>query len=123
MESTHDPGPATLRHHDAVLGCFRRGGLSLALTAHAYAIVDSYVYGFALEEANLPGTGGAEMVEVAATMLAERLADYPHLTEFTTQHVLQPDYRFADSFDFGLDLILDGLTRAASSDEWARATT
>ncbi|MGD8486408.1 MAG: TetR/AcrR family transcriptional regulator [Chloroflexota bacterium] len=122
MESRQDPGPATLRHHDAVLGCLRRAGLSLALTAHAYAIVDSYVYGFALEEANLPGAGGAEMVEMAATMFDERSADYPHLAEFTTEHVLQPDYRFADSFDFGLDLILDGLARAASSDERARAT-
>jgi AcrR family transcriptional regulator len=57
MESRSDPGLATLRHHDAVLGCFRRGGFSLELTAHAYAIVDSYVYGFSFEEANLPAGG------------------------------------------------------------------
>ncbi|MEX1296721.1 MAG: TetR/AcrR family transcriptional regulator C-terminal domain-containing protein [Candidatus Limnocylindrales bacterium] len=114
MESRREPGPATLRHHDAVLGCLRRGGSSLALTAHAYALLDSYVYGFALEEANLPDAGGAEMVEMAATMVAEPLADYPHLSEFTTEHVLQPGYRFADSFDFGLDLILDGLARVAA---------
>jgi AcrR family transcriptional regulator len=121
MESRQDPGPATLRHHDAVLGCFRRGGLSLALTAHAYAVVDSYVYGFALEEANLPDAGGAEMVEMAADSIDAWQAGYPHLAEFTTEHVLQPGYRFADSFDFGLDLILDGLARAASGDERARA--
>lgn len=123
MESRQDPGPATLRHHDAMLGCFRRGGLSLALTAHAYAIIDSYVYGFALEEANLPGAGGDEMVEMAATMIDHWQAEYPHLAEFTRDHVLRPEYRFADSFDFGLDLILDGLARAASSAERARART
>ena len=106
-----------------MLGCFRRGGLSLALTAHAYAIIDSYVYGFALEEANLPGAGGDEMVEMAATMIDHWQAEYPHLAEFTRDHVLRPEYRFADSFDFGLDLILDGLARAASSAERARART
>jgi AcrR family transcriptional regulator len=115
MESRSDPGLATLRHHDAVLGCFRRGGFSLELTAHAYAIVDSYVYGFALEEANLPGEGGVEMTEVAADMVEQGLADYPNLAEFTIQHVLKPGYRFGDSFEFGLDLIIDGLARASES--------
>ena len=115
MESRSSPGPATLRHHDAVVGCFRRSGLSLELTAHAYATIDSYVYGFALEEAHLPGGGSGEIVELAEDMLAESLADYPHLAEFTTEHVLQPGYRFGNSFEFGLDLIIDGLARAASS--------
>ena len=116
MESRPDPGPETLRHHDAVLGCFRRGGFSLELTAHAYAIVDSYVYGFAFEEANLPGGGGVEVTEIAAAMAMEGLADYPDLAEFTTEHVLVPGYRFGDSFEFGLDLIIDGLARASESD-------
>lgn len=115
MESRADPGPATLRHHDAVLGCFRRGGLSLPLTAHAYAIIDSYVYGFALEEAHLPGGGGDEIVEMAQGMAEDVFADYRYLAEFTTEHVLRPGYRFGDSFDFGLDLILDGLAQASRS--------
>jgi AcrR family transcriptional regulator len=113
MESRSDPGPATLRHHDAMLGCFRRGGLSLELTAHAYAIVDSYVYGFSFEEATLPGGGGPEIVDMARDMIVERLADYPYLAEFTSGHVLQPGYHFGATFDFGLDLIIDGLARAA----------
>ncbi len=115
MESRLDPGPATLRHHDAVLGCLRRGGLDLELTAHAYAIVDSFVYGFALEEANLPGGGSGEIVEVAEDMVREGFADYPYLAEFTVEHVLRPGYAFGDSFDFGLDLIIEGLARAAIS--------
>lgn len=114
MESRRDPGPATLRHHDAMVGCFRRGGLSLELTAHAYAIVDSFVYGFAFEEANLPGGAGDELTEIAVEMVAQGLADHPHLAEFTSEHVLRPGYDFGDSFEFGLDLILDGLERAAS---------
>jgi AcrR family transcriptional regulator len=54
MESRHTPGPANLRHHDAVLGCPRQAGFPVALTAHAYSILDAYIYGFALQEASLP---------------------------------------------------------------------
>ena len=32
---------------------------------------------------------------------------YPHLTEFTVEHVLEPGYDYGDEFEFGLDLILD----------------
>ena len=113
MESRTSPGPATLSHHDAMLGCLRRG-MSIEMTAHAYAALDAYVYGFALQEAHLPATGGDDMAELASEMMAQfPVAAYPHLAEFTAEHVLQPGYDFADEFDFGLDLILDGLERAA----------
>jgi AcrR family transcriptional regulator len=114
MESRTSPGPETLRHHDAVLGCFRRGGLSLALTAHAYAVVDSYVYGFAIQEASLPATEGEELRELAAA-IGEGLAEQGlvHLAELTAEHVARPGYRFGDSFEFGLDLILAGLEERA----------
>ena len=123
MESRTNPGPETLGHHDAVLGCLRRGGLSLEMTAHAYALLDSYVYGFALQEANLPATGGAEMADLAGGIVEPLPADtYPHLTEFTTGHVLQPGYDFRAEFEFGLDLILDALERMASDRQVRSAT-
>ncbi len=110
MESRTSPGPGVLGHHDAVIGCFRRGGFSVEMTAHAYALVDAFVYGFALQEANLPATEGEAMVDLAETVMEPFSADdYPHLTEFTTLHVSRPDYDFGAEFDFGLDLILDGL--------------
>lgn len=37
--------------------------------------------------------------------------EYPHLTEFSTEHVMQPGYDLGDEFEFGLDVILDGLER------------
>jgi AcrR family transcriptional regulator len=115
MESRRTPGPANLRHHDAVIGCLRRGGLSVALTAHAYSLLDSYIYGFAMQEASLPFTTPQETAEVAQTIMAEFPADaYPHLTELAVQHVLQPGYDYGDEYLFGLDLILDGLERAAT---------
>jgi hypothetical protein len=53
LESRTSPGPATLRHHDVVLACLRQAGFSLELTAHAYALIGSCVYGFAFQEASL----------------------------------------------------------------------
>ncbi len=117
MESRVSPGPALLRHHDAVLACLRRGGLSLPLTAHAYAILDSYVYGFTLQEASLPHGGGEEIAGLAEQILGPSLGEhYPHLAAFTAGHVLRPGYAFGTSFEFGLDLILNGLEVAAAKE-------
>lgn len=117
MESRTSPGPASLAHHDAVIGCFRGGGLSFALTAHAYAVVDSYLYGFTLQEANLPFGGGEEIAGIAEDIVAAMPVDeYRHLVEFTTEVATRPGYSFGDSFEFGLDLILDGLAQAADAE-------
>ena len=115
MESRASPGPATLRHHDAVLGCLRGAGFSIEMTAHAYSVVDSYIYGFALQEANLPFDDAEETEQVAEEILGQFGAgDYPHLTELAMEHVLQPGYDYGNEFEVGLDLILDGLERAVS---------
>ncbi len=112
MESRSTPGPATLHHHDAVLGCLRRSGFSVEMAAHAYSLVDSYTYGFVLQEVNLPFSGTDETHEMAAEMLgAFPVDEYPHLVELTVGHVMLPGYDYGDEFAFGLDLILDGLAR------------
>jgi AcrR family transcriptional regulator len=117
MESRIAPGPANLSHHDAVIGCLRNGGLSIQMTAHAYAILDSFIYGFAFEEASLPSGGGEGFAEVAAQIAAHFPSDeYPHLAELAFEYVLKPGYDFGDSFEFGLDLIIDGLERAVERD-------
>ena len=113
MESRRHPGPANLRHHDAVLGILRGGGFDLELTAHAYALLDSYIYGFALTKMNLPFDASADVADVAATMLQPFPADtYPNLATFIAEHAMQPGYDFEDEFGSGLELILDGLERA-----------
>ncbi|MGY1709142.1 TetR/AcrR family transcriptional regulator [Geodermatophilus sp. SYSU D00758] len=112
MDSRTAPGPATLRHHDAVLGCLRAGGFSLAGAAHAISAVDSYVYGFVLQETNLPfDPAGGGMEEVADAVMQAMREEYPHLTELIQQHALQPGYAYAEEFLIGLDLVLDGLER------------
>ena len=114
MESRPNPGPATLGHHDAVIGCLRRAGFSLEMTSHAYALVDAFIYGFALQEAALPFDTPEETAAVAEAIMESFPTDaYPHLGEFTIDYVLRPGYRFGAEFEFGLDLILDGLDAAA----------
>lgn len=111
MDSRRNPGPATLRHHDAVIGTLRRGGFPVEMAGHAYSLLDSYIYGFAVQEAALP-FDPESVPEVAETFLERfRSEDYPYLAELTTEHVLQPGYGYDDEFEFGLDLILDGLER------------
>jgi AcrR family transcriptional regulator len=113
LESRSTPGPATLRHHDATIGTLRRAGFSVAMTAHAYALLDSYVYGFALQEASLPFDGPDTVADVAEPMMQRFAPDeYPHLVEMATEHILQPGYDFGDEFEFGLGVILDALTTA-----------
>jgi AcrR family transcriptional regulator len=123
LESRTDPGPANLRHHDTVIATLQAAGFSAELTAHAYALIDSYVYGFALQEAALPFQGPDSVVDVAESIM-KRMAEgeYPHLVHMATSYYLRPGYDFGDEFGFGLDLILDGIERLLAWEEAAGAT-
>jgi AcrR family transcriptional regulator len=125
MSSRTTPGLATLRHHDAVIGSLRTAGFSVETAAHAFSLIDSYIYGFALQEATLPlGDTEAETAEVARMMLAQVPADeFPNLTELTEEHILQPGYDYGEEFGFGIDLILEGLERDRNGGVSAPATT
>jgi AcrR family transcriptional regulator len=110
MESRSSPGPATLRHHDAVIGCLRNAGFSVATAAHAFSVLDSYIYGFALQEASLPFHTGAETHGGVEAILANMPRDeLPHLTELAVEHLLQPGYDYGDEYELGLELILNSL--------------
>jgi AcrR family transcriptional regulator len=115
MESRSVPGPAQLRHHDANIGCLRRGGLSIEMTARGMAIIDAFLFGFALQETSLPGGGGEEMIQLGADFLDGPFRDYPNLVELT-RYTLKPGYRFEEAFSNGLDLILEGLERVSDPD-------
>jgi AcrR family transcriptional regulator len=109
-DSGTNPGPSTLRHHDRVIGTFRNAGFSVAMAAHAFSALDSYIYGFAMQEKSLPFTTEEETAAMAHLMLAQLpAAEYPYLAELTAEHVLKPGYNYEDEFALGLDLILDGL--------------
>ena len=113
LQSRLNPGTATLRHHNAFVATLRAAGFSVELTAHAFALIDSYVFGFALSENALPIHGPDSVADTAASMMHFFDAEaYPALLEFTMEHVMRPDYNFGEEFSYGLDLIFDGLARA-----------
>ena len=108
LESRRSPGPATLDHHDAVLGCLRAAGFSVALAGHAFSVLDAYTYGFVLTEVNLPFGPGESADDFVAGL--GPLADaHPHLAEMVAEQVVGRDYAYGDEFDYGLALVLDGL--------------
>jgi AcrR family transcriptional regulator len=116
MQSRINPGPATLQHHDAVIGSLREAGFSIVMTAHAFSALDSYIYGFALQETSLPFDNSEQAADVAEIILQQLPADeHPYLAEMAVEHVMQPGYDYADEFEFGLDLILDGLEKVRNA--------
>jgi hypothetical protein len=98
-----------------VLGSLRKAGFTLAMAAHAFSVMDGYVYGFVLQQINLPLQSRDQVDVVGANMLRQMAGEYPFLAEVITDHALQPGYDYAEEFGFGLDLILDGLERLVES--------
>src|SRR5829696_8230429 len=114
MEGRSSHGTANLRLHDAVLGCLRNAGFSLEMTVHAYSVQDAYIYGFALQQADMNPETSEDFAAVAEEQMEtykEVLAKFPHLVEVVGGHVAQAGYDYATEFLFGLDLILEGLDR------------
>jgi AcrR family transcriptional regulator len=107
VESRRAAGPAVLSHH-AVLGCQRREGFSVRTAAHAFSVIDAYVYGFVLTEQRLPFEPD-ERVEDYVAELALPAGEYPYLREMAGEMIVGQDYAFGDEFEHGLELILDGL--------------
>jgi AcrR family transcriptional regulator len=121
MESRTNPGPANLRHHDAVIGCLRAAAFDMAGAATAYSLLDSYIYGFAMTKMNLPFDDTTDIVEMSESMLAPFPADeYPHLVAFITEVAMKPGYDYANEFEYGLDVILDGLERERAPSDAGR---
>src|SRR5437879_13801129 len=114
MESRAQPGPASLRHHDAVLRNLRTAGFSVEMAAHAYSVLDSYIYGFALNEKTLPFDSSPEKIaEVAASIMREMPpGEYPYLTEMAVEHRMEPGYDYGAEVELGLKLILHERRRA-----------
>lgn len=108
----------TMRHLDAVIGTLRHAGFSVAMAAHAMSLLDSYIHGFALQEASLPLDESGDISEVTEEIMAQQgmMAAFPHLAEMGATLILQPGYAYGNEFDFGIRLILDGIEAAHASD-------
>jgi len=110
MESRRTPGPATLAYHDANIACLRGAGFTPRQVAHAYAVLDAFVYGFVLQETTLPFDNGEQAAEmVVAEPIGALMAAYPNMAWFAEHVVAEPGYSFEREFAPGLELVLDGL--------------
>lgn len=115
MESRTHPGPANLRHHDWVLRVLRRAGFDSTMATHAYNVLDSFIYGFALQELNLPFRTAEELAQMGPAMLQQIPADlYPDLADVAAE-LIASRFDYGKEFDFGLELILDALERTHSA--------
>ncbi|MDO8963945.1 MAG: TetR/AcrR family transcriptional regulator C-terminal domain-containing protein [Coriobacteriia bacterium] len=110
LDSRESSGPTRLRYYDAILGALARAGFSVQGAARAYSLLDSYIYGFGIQQMNMSG-GGASSEEMAEAMRANIPADeYPHLHRMAS-HAMESGYDAEADFAFGLEIILDGLER------------
>jgi AcrR family transcriptional regulator len=115
------PGPENLRHHNAVMACLRaEAGFPFPLAVRAYNVLDSYIYGFALQErAPAGGDVPAEARRRRDVVTARQPAsaeEYPYLMEVVAE-LGRSGYDYAQHFRFGLELILDGIDRLAAQRE------
>jgi AcrR family transcriptional regulator len=112
LESRLNPGPARLRYLDAVVGVLRGAGFDTSTVARAFMALDSHTYGFTMQELALP-FDAASAPDVAAEMSARFAAGYPNLVAMA--ELAMSGAQLLD-FEFGLDLLLDGLERLRPAD-------
>jgi AcrR family transcriptional regulator len=115
IKARTSPGPSTLGHLDSVIGCLIAAGFSMPMTGHAMSLLDSYVQGFAQQEATLPLDASGDIAAATEEIIAqqESMAEaFPHLAAMAAGLILQPGYAYGNEFDFGLTLILDGIEAA-----------
>jgi AcrR family transcriptional regulator len=108
MMHTRGVSPARARWMEGVLATLRHAGCSPSLAHHFYHALDAHTTGFALWQANFPFTDQADMEERGRAVMREIGTDYPYLLEHFHEH-LSPDPQEPGEFEFGLDLILDGV--------------
>ncbi len=95
-----------------LLRTFREAGFSPNLTHHAYHALDSHIIGFTLWQVSFPFDTREELLDLAEDFLREiRPDEYPYVIEHAEQHFAEPNPDEPSEFEFGLDLILDGLER------------
>src|SRR5918999_5686717 len=113
MESRSQPGPATLGHHDAMVALLFRAGFDGRSATRVYNLLDSYIYGFALQEATLPFSSPEEMASLSEQIMAAVADAYPNLAR-VQRELVGSGFDYADEFEAGLDIILGALPDPSS---------
>jgi len=111
IESRVSASTSRLRYFDTIIGTLHRAGFSLELAAHAFSILDCYIYGFGLQNSSMVSNSDASYETQAETFHKNIPAEsYPYLTNLT-ELIMRTGYDEKADFEFGLKLILDGLER------------
>jgi AcrR family transcriptional regulator len=113
LESRGSMGPATARYLNAILGSLRGAGFSIEGAVHAFWLIDCFVYGHVIQEANLPFASSSEAGASLAAAPREVTDEFPNLAE-VMEHARTSEYSVDTEFEYGMDLILDALERSAS---------
>ena len=89
----------------------REAGFSAETTYHAYHVLDGHICGFSLWETSHSYT--AEEASSFREKFAQIIQPdaYPYLYDHAEQHFAEGPHRQASAFEFGLDLILEGLKK------------
>lgn len=111
LDSRESSGPARLRYYDWVLGQLMGAGFQVEDAGRAFSLLDSYVYGFGIQQFNFSADSDMRQEEMAAAVLAlVPEEEYPHLNKMAS-HAMKVGYDAEADFAFGLEIILDGLQR------------
>jgi len=111
LDSNKSSGPATLRYFDWTLGILARAGFSMDGAQRAFSLLDSYIYGFGIQQINFFSGSEAPPEEMAEALLEFVPAEkYPYLHQMAL-HATAVGYDVEADFDFGLEIILGGLQR------------
>lgn len=103
-------GSAMLGYINATLGCLFEAGFSLEMADHIWNAIDSHIYGFTLQELNFPveTENYSEAAKIGLPLISADL--YPYMNTLT-HAVIEKRYDGIQNFEFGLELILNGLDK------------
>ncbi|MBI4917250.1 MAG: TetR/AcrR family transcriptional regulator [Acidobacteria bacterium] len=117
LESRRSLGPAALRYCNSVLGVLHRAGFSPMMAMRTFSVLDSFAYGYCIQEKSLPSRSAAEAIEATERLLGQiPERDYPYVVQIAAEFV-QSGFDFAKEFELGLDLLLEALETWRVADE------
>jgi len=103
-------GEEIMRDINATVGCLVTAGFTYAQADWARNAIDSHVYGYTMQELNFPVAPDEYKAAAAQYLPMISKTDYPFMHEATLQ-IIDGNYDGITQFEFGLELILDGLKR------------
>ena len=107
LSAAHGARPGRMAYMDALLRRLREGGFDADTTYHAYHVLDGHIFGFTIwviGHMNMPADPD-ELLERFRPILEQ----FPDLLAHADAHMTDGPHQDVSAFEFGLDLILDGL--------------